>query len=178
MQSELNLGVKASRPDFNNRKIWDPKHPKIEKLIKEYITWSNEGEDLTTDDYDLYVEDIINCFDEVETDGYYLATFLKDKSYINPDTNLVNMLDEIYSIKRAITNEITKKWVIDNDMKLPDDIIGKKCNYKSGYKKYEGYYITTVNHSTYTVTIDKSKHKQGGIVCNFEDITIINDECI
>lgn len=175
MQSELNLGVKASRPDFNNRKIWDPKHPKIEKLIKEYIIWSNEGEDLPTDDYDLYVEDIINCFDEVETDGYYLATFLKDKSYINPDTNLVNMLDDVYSIKRAITNEITKKWVIDNDMKLPDDIIGKKCNYKSGYKKYEGYYITTVNPFTYTVTIDKSKHRQGGIVCNFEDITIINE---
>jgi len=178
MQTELKLGVKDTRPNFLSKSIWDPKHPKIEKLIKEYIIWYNEGQDLPTDEYDLYVEDIISCFNEMQTDGYYLATYLKDKSYIDPDTDLVNMLDGVSCIKRYITDEITEKWVIDNNMKLPDNIISKKCNYKNGYKKYEGYYITTVNPATYTVTIDKSKHRQGGIVCLFECITIIEDECV
>lgn len=164
-------GIKVARPTFDKNFKWDAKMPHIKRLVDEYIKWGGGGEVVTN--RHEYEEDIISCFNEFHLDGYHLAKHLEEKSYVHADSQLVELLDDIAQIKRNIKTEIVKKWVIDNDMKLPHKIMGSKCKYKLGFASGMEGYITTLNPETYEVCIDKDKTRKGGYIVGFEDVTMI-----
>jgi hypothetical protein len=168
-------GIKAARPNFDKNFKWDAKMPRIKRLVDEYIKWSDESaqERQQTNRHE-YEWDIISCFNEFHLDGYHLAKHLEEKAYVEADSMLVELLDDIDQIKRNIKTEIVKKWVIDNDMKLPDNIIGSKCKYKLGFATGMEGYITTLNPETYEVCIDKDKTRKGGYVVPFENVNLID----
>jgi hypothetical protein len=167
-------GIKAARPTFEKNFKWDAKMPRVKRLVDEYIKWC-DGEVFTNQpNRHEYEEDIISCFNEMNLDSYHLAKHLEEKSYVDADSMLVELLGDIDQIKRNIKTEIVKKWVIDNDMKLPNNIIGSKCKYKLGFATGMEGYITTLNPDTYEVCIDKDKTRKGGYVVPFENVTMID----
>jgi hypothetical protein len=168
-------GIKAARPTFDKNFKWDAKMPRVKKLVDEYIKWCDSGEVVTNQpNRHEYEDDIISCFNEFHLDGYHLAKHLEEKSNVDADSQLVELLDDIAQIKRIIKTEIVKKWVIDNVMKLPDNIIGSKCKYKLGFASGMEGYITTLNPETYEVCIDKDKTRKGGYIVGFEDVNMID----
>lgn len=168
-------GIKAARPTFDKNFKWDAKMPRIKRLVDEYIHWCDGGEVVTNQpNRHEYEEDIISCFNEQNLDGYHLAKHLEEKVCVDADSMLVELLDDIDQIKRNIKTEVVKKWVIDNDMKLPDNIIGRKCKYKLGFASGMEGYITTLNPQTYEVCIDKDKTRKGGYVVPFENVNMID----
>lgn len=167
-------GIKAARPILDTNFKWDAKMPRIKRLVDEYIKWCDGGKVVTNQpNRHEYEEDIISCFKKMNLDGYHLAKHLEEKSYVDADSMLVELLGDIDQIKRNIKTEIVKKWVIDNDMKLPDNIIGSKCKYKIGFASGMEGYITTLRPDTYEVCIDKDKTCKGGYVVGFENVILI-----
>jgi hypothetical protein len=168
-------GIKAARPTFDKNFKWDAKMPRVKRLVDEYIKWCDGGEvDKNQPNRPEYEWDIISCFNEMNLDGYHLAKHLEEKVFVDADAELVELLGGIDQIKRNIKTEIVKKWVIDNDMKLPDNIIGSKCKYKLGFASGMEGYITTLNPETYEVCIDKDKTRKGGYVVPFENVNMID----
>jgi len=168
-------GIKAARPTFDKNFKWNAKMPRVKRLVDEYIKWCDGGEVVTNQtNRHEYEEDIISCFNEFHLDGYYLAKHLEEKSYVDADSQLVELLDDIAQIKRNIKTEIIKKWAIDNDMKLPDNIMESKCKYKLGFVTGMEGFITAVRPETYEVCIDKDKTRKGGYIVGFEDVTMID----
>ena len=168
-------GIKAARPTFDKNFKWNAKMPRVKRLVDEYIKWCDGGEVVTnqTNQHE-YEEDIISCFNEFHLDGYHLAKHLEEKSYVDADSQLVELLDDIAQIKRNIKTEIIKKWAIDNDMKLPENIMGSKCKYKLGFVPCMEGFITAARPETYEVCIDKDPSRKGGYIVGFEDVTMID----
>jgi hypothetical protein len=110
---------------------------------------------------------------ESDNDGYALATFLKEKVYIEPDSELVDILDEVSNVMYSLSKEIIGQWTKENFLEIPSDVIGKKVNAKQGYKKYENHYITGIKPETYEVTVAEIFNKKGGWVVRYEDITLL-----
>ena len=77
------------------------------------------------------------------------------------------------TVAHSLTNEIIGQWTKENFLEIPSDIIGKKVNAKQNLKKYENYYINSINPEMYQVTISEKFDKKGGWVINFENITLI-----
>ena len=167
-------GIKAARPTFDKNFKWNAKMPRVKRLVDEYIKWCDGGEVVTSHARHEYEEDIISCFNEFHLDGYHLAKHLEEKSYVDADSQLVELLDDIAQIKRNIKTEIIKKWAIDNDMKLPDNIMESKCKYKLGFVTGMEGFITAVRPETYEVCIDKDLSRKGGYIVGFEDVTMID----
>jgi len=168
-------GIKAARPTFDKNFKWNAKMPRVKRLVDEYIKWCDGGEVVTNQtNRHEYEEDIISCFNEFHLDGYYLAKHLEEKSYVDADSQLVELLDDIAQIKRNIKTEIIKKWAIDNDMKLPENIMGSKCKYKLGFVPCMEGFITAARPETYEVCIDKDPSRKGGYIVGFEDVTMID----
>jgi hypothetical protein len=70
---------------------------------------------------ETYENDIIDCIFEFDLDRYKLAEFLKYKVYIEPDSNLVDILDGVSTIKDSISTEILSQWVKENFLEIPND---------------------------------------------------------
>ncbi len=110
---------------------------------------------------------------ESDTDGFTLAQYLSEYKYIEPDSELVYILDGVSTIKDSLTKEIIGQWTKENFLEIPSDVIGKKVNAKQGYKKYENHYITGIKPETYEVTVNDDINKKGGWVIRYEDITLL-----
>ena len=171
-QIYMKLQDKVNRPKFDVNKI-DVNHPHFKRLVDEYVRWSDDTHYKLCSRED-YENDIRSCIDEYDLDGYHLAEHLKDKVYLEPDANLVDILDDAFYVKNEMMKEITKQWVKENFLVIPDDVVGKKVNCKIGYRKYENHYITTIKPETYEVTIAEDNTRKGGYVVGFEDITFID----
>ena len=85
---------------------------------------------------------------EYDDDGYHLAEFLKEEVYIEPDSELVDILDNVSFAKDSLTKEIIRQWTKENFLEIPNDVVGKKINAKQNLKKYENYYINSINPVT------------------------------
>jgi hypothetical protein len=110
---------------------------------------------------------------ETDTDGYALATFLKERAYIEPDSELVEILDCVSNVKYSLTKQIIGQWTKENFLEIPSDVIGKKVNAKQGYNKYENHYITTIRPDTYEITVSDKIDKNGGYIVGFENVTFL-----
>ena len=169
-QTYMKLQDKVNRPKFSRENI-NRENKHFKRVVDQYQQWCTDGGGYET--RETYEQDIIDCLFESDTDGYALATFLKEKVYIEPDSELVDILDGVSTIKDSLSKEIIGQWTKENFLEIPSDVIGKKVNAKQGYKKYENHYITGIKPETYEVTVAEDFNKKGGWVVRYEDITLL-----
>jgi len=172
-QIYMKLQDKVIRPVLTKENI-NRENKQFKRLVDEYMRWCVDGggyEDLR----ETYEKDIIGCLFEFDLDGYQLAEHLKDTVYIEPNRELVEILDDAFYVKDSLTKELIYQWVKENFLEIPIDVIGKKVSAKQGYKKYENHYISTIKPETYEVTIteDVDKYPAGGWVIGYENVTIL-----
>ena len=170
-QIYMELKDKVIRPRLTKENI-NRENKQFKRLVDEYVRWCKDdgsGEDSR----ETYENDIIGCLFEFDLDGYQLAEHLKDTVYLEPNSDLVEILDYAFYVKDSLTREILKQWTKENFLEIPTDVIGKKVNAKQGLRKYENHYITTIKPATYEVTIAEDSDKRGGYVIGFENITIL-----
>jgi hypothetical protein len=98
---------------------------------------------------------------------------LHDYKYVEPNTELVDILDDALFVKSSLEREMFEQWVKENFLTIPDDVIGKKVNAKQNLRKYENHYITGIRPETYQVTVSEDATKQGGWIVGFENVTIL-----
>jgi len=174
-QTYMNLKdvVKLKRPELDVKKI-NRENKHFKHLVDSYMNWNQPRGPY---DYDeprsTYEDDIIECIGYYNWDGFALAQHLSEYKYIEPDSDLVHILEDVISVKSSLEIEIEIQWVKENFLTISDDVIGKKVNVKQGYKKYENHYITTIRPDTYEVTISDDINKKGGWVIKYEDVTLL-----
>ncbi len=169
-QTYMKLQDAVKRPVLTKEKI-NRENKHFKRVVDRYERWCKE--DGCHELRETYESDIIDCIFEHDMDGYHLAEFLKEKVYLEPNSELVDILDDVSTIKDSISREILGQWVKENFLEIPNDVIGKKVNAKQNFSKYENHYITTIKPETYEVTISDDPNKQGGWVIRYENITII-----
>jgi hypothetical protein len=157
------------RPEITSKQI-DPNHPAIERLVMEYARWADDA-DFAQVDKEEYISDILSCFDEWELDGFKLAKHLEDKSGIDGDEGLVEILSSVVSVKYTLQTAAYSKWIAENNLVIDPTLKGRKITYAQNYRKGEGY-ITGIYADKYQVTIGKSPTENGGFVINFENIQL------
>jgi hypothetical protein len=166
-QTYMKLQDKVNRPTLSKEKV-NRDNKQFKHIVDQYQRWCQNGENRET-----LEEDIIDCLFEYDHDGYHLAEFLKEKVYLEPDSELVDILDQMYFVKDSLTKEILDQWIKENFLEIPSDVVGKKVNAKQNLKKYENYYINSINPEMYQVTINEKFDKKGGWVINFENVTFV-----
>ena len=169
-QTYMKLQDKVNRPKFSRENI-NRENKHFKRVVDQYEQWCTSGGGYET--RETYEEDIIDCLFESDNDGYALATFLKEKVYIEPDSELVDILDDVSNVMYSLSKEIIGQWTKENFLEIPSDVIGKKVNVKQGYKKYENHYITTIRSDTYEVTVSDDINKKGGWIIRYEDVTFL-----
>ena len=170
-QTYMKLQDKVNRPKLSNEMVINRENKDFKRVVNKYQKWcTGAGSD---EPYETYEKDIISCLFEYDLDGYALATHLKDTVYLEPDSELVDILDGVSIIKDSLTKEIIGKWTKENFLEIPRDVIGKKVNAKQGYNKYENHYITTIRPDTYEVTISEERALEGGRIIKYEDVTFL-----
>lgn len=171
-QIYMKLNDKVNRPTLIKEKInRDNKH--FKRVVDQYERWCKDGGGFT-ETHETYEDDIIMCLFEFESDGYHLAEFLKEEVYIEPDSELVDILDGVSFAKDSLTKEIIGQWTKENFLEISSDVVGKKVNAKQGYRKYENHYITGIKSETYQVTISDDINKKGGWIVDYESVTFVD----
>ena len=169
-QIYMKLQDKVTRPKLTKEKV-NRDNKAFKRLVDQYERWCKEGGGYET--RETYEDDIIKCFFESDYDGYQLAEFLKEEVYIEPDSDLVDILDGVGGVVYSLTKEIVSQWTKENFLEIPSDVVGKKVNAQQGYRKYENHYITCINPETYEVTIADDINKTGGWKIRYENITFL-----
>ena len=170
-QTYMKLQDKVTRPKLTKEKV-NRDNKAFKRVVDQYERWCKEGGG--NELHETYENDIIDCIFEYDTDGYHLAEFLKENVYIEPNSELVDILDGVQSVKYSLTTEIIGQWTKENFLEIPSDVIGKKVNAKQGYSKYENHYITGIKPETYEVTVSDDINKKGGWVIRYEDIIFLD----
>jgi hypothetical protein len=169
-QTYMKLQDKVKRPKLSRENI-NRENKQFKRVVDQYEQWCTSGGGYET--RETYEEDIIDCLFESDTDGFALAQYLSECKYIEPDSELVHILEDVSNVKYSLTKEIIGQWTKENFLEIPSDVIGKKVNAKQGYKKYENHYITTIRSDTYEVTISDKIDKNSGWVIRYEDVTLL-----
>lgn len=172
-QTYMKLQDKVNRPKLTKEKI-NRENKRFKHLVDSYMNWNqNRGPYDYDEPRSTYEDDIIECIGYYNWDGFALAQHLSEYKYIEPDSDLVHILDDVISVKSSLEIEIIIQWVKENFLEIPSDVIGKKVNAKQSYKKYENHYITGIKPETYEVTISDDINKKGGWVIRYEDVTFL-----
>ena len=169
-QTYMKLQDKVKRPKFSRENI-NRENKHFKRVVDQYEQWCQGGGGYET--RETYEKDIIGCLFECDLDGYQLAEHLKDTVYLEPNIELVEILDYASYVKDSLTKELVYQWIKENFLEIPSDVIGKKVNAKHRYNKYENHYITGIKPETYEVTISDDINKKGGWVIRYEDITFL-----
>jgi hypothetical protein len=169
-QTYMNLKDAVKRPVFDAKTI-NRENPRFKSLVDSYQKWNQD--DYFTEHRSTYENDIIECLERYDLDGFALAQYLSECKYIEPDSELVHILEDVSFVKSSLEIEIQIQWVKENFLTIPDDVIGKKVNAKQGYKKYENHYITGIKPETYQVTVSDKIDKNSGWVIRYEDVTLL-----
>jgi len=170
-QTYMKLQDKVNRPKFSRENI-NRENKHFKRVVDQYQKWctSDGGYEETRETYE---NDIIECLEEYDLDGFALAQHLSEYKYIEPDSELVHILEDVTFVKISLETEMLSQWAKENFLEIPSNVIGKKVNAKQGYKKYENHYITTIRPDTYEVTISDNINKKGGYIVGFENVTFL-----
>ena len=169
-QTYMKLEDKVNRPKLSRENI-NRENKQFKRVVDQYEQWCTSGGGYET--RETYEEDIIDCLFEIDNDGFALAQYLSECKYIEPDSELVYILDDVSNVMYSLSKEIIGQWTKENFLEIPSGVIGKKVNAKQGYKKYENHYITGIKPETYEVTVAEDFNKKGGWVVRYEDITLL-----
>ncbi len=170
-QTYMKLKDAVKRPKLSKENI-NRENKHFKRVVDQYQKWctSDGGYEETRETYE---NDIIECLERYDLDGFALAQHLSEYKYIEPDSELVHILEDVTFVKRSLETEMLSQWAKENFLEIPSDVIGKKVNAKQGYKKYENHYITTIRPDTYEVTISDNINKKGGWIIRYEDVTLL-----
>jgi len=170
-QTYINLKDAVKRPKFSRENI-NRENKHFKRVVDQYQKWciSDGGYEETRETYE---NDIIDCLEEYDLDGFALAQYLSECKYIEPDSELVHILEDVTFVKRSLETEMLSQWVMENFLTIPDDVVGKKVNVKQGIRKYENHYITGIKPETYQVTVSDKIDKNGGYIVGFENVTFL-----
>jgi hypothetical protein len=143
------------------------------RIVDEYIIW-NADEDCSANSRSSYAQDIAYCLVDLRTDGFYLAKRLEDRVGLEADAALVAILDKIEPVKRRVVKKMISKWVVENQLKLPEDILGKRVNWKQDFTSGSGFVIHCYPES-YRVLVGEKSPTRYGKAIDFENITIAHE---
>jgi len=169
-QTYMKLKDAVKRPVFDAKTI-NRENPRFKSLVDSYQKWNQD--DYFTEHRSTYENDIIECLEEYDLDGFALAQHLSEYKYIEPDSELVHILEDVTFVKSSLETEMLSQWVKENFLTIPDDVICKKVNAKQGIRKYENHYITGIKPETYQVTVSDKIDKNGGYIVGFENVTFL-----
>jgi len=169
-QTYMKLKDAVKRPVFDAKTI-NRENPRFKRLVDSYQKWNQD--DYFTEHRSTYENDIIECLKEYDLDGFALAQHLSEYKYIEPDSELVHILEDVTFVKSSLETEMLSQWVKENFLTIPDDVVGKKVNVKQGIRKYENHYITGIKPETYQVTVSDKIDKNGGYIVGFENVTFL-----
>jgi len=169
-QTYINLKDAVKRPIFDVKNI-NRENPRFKQMVDSYQKWNQD--DYFTEHRSTYENDIIECLEEYDLDGFALAQHLSEYKYIEPDSELVHILEDVTFVKSSLETEMLSQWVKENFLTIPDDVIGKKVNAKQGIHKYENHYITGIKPETYQVTVSDKIDKNSGWVIRYENVTLL-----
>jgi len=169
-QTYMNIKDAVKRPVFDAETI-NRENPRFKRLVDSYQKWNQD--DYFTEHRSTYENDIIECLKEYDLDGFALAQHLSEYKYIEPDSELVHILEDVTFVKSSLETEMLSQWVKENFLTIPDDVVGKKVNVKQGIRKYENHYITGIKPETYQVTVSDKIDKNGGYIVGFENVTFL-----
>ena len=169
-QTYMKLQDKITRPKLSKENI-NRENKHFKRVVDQYEQWCTGCGSYET--HETYEQDIIDCLEESDLDGFALAQYLSECKYIEPDSELVYILDDVSNVMYSLSKEIIGQWTKENFLEIPSGVIGKKVNAKQGYKKYENHYITGIKPETYEVTVAEDFNKKGGWVVRYEDITLL-----
>lgn len=159
------------RPTLNHINI-DKTAKCFVNLVKEYRNWFKKGDDLEIEQSDLERE-MIECITSYNvSNGFALAKFIEDETGVEGDSELVNILDGVFFVKRELEKDLICKWVKDNNLSISEDVIGRKVFAKQSFRSYPGHYITGIYNDKYQVTIQKDKDSKGGFVIDYENVKL------
>ena len=169
-QTYMKLKDAVKRPVFDAKTI-NRENPRFKSLVDSYQKWNQD--DYFTEHRSTYENDIIDCLEEYDLDGFALAQYLSEYKYIEPDSELVHILEDVTFVKSSLETEMLSQWVKENFLTIPDDVVGKNVNVKQGIRKYENHYITGIKPETYQVTVSDKVDKNGGYIVGFENVTFL-----
>ena len=170
-QTYMKLQDKVNRPKFSRENI-NRENKHFKRVVDQYQKWctSDGGYEETRETYE---NDIIECLERYDLDGFALAQYLSEYKYIEPDSELVHILEDVSFVKSSLETEMLNQWVKENFLTIPDDVVGKNVNVKQGIRKYENHYITGIKPETYQVTVSDKIDKNGGYIVGFENVTFL-----
>ena len=169
-QTYMKLKDAVKRPVFDVKKI-NRENPRFKHLVDSYQRWNSDND--IDEPRSTYENDIIECLEEYDLDGFALAQHLSEYKYIEPDSELVHILEDVTFVKSSLETEMLSQWVKENFLTIPDDVVGKNVNVKQGIRKYENHYITGIKPETYQVTVSDKIDKNGGYIVGFENVTFL-----
>jgi len=169
-QTYMKLKDAVKRPVFDAKTI-NRENPRFKSLVDSYQKWNQD--DYFTEHRSTYENDIIECLERHNLDGFALAQHLSEYKYIEPDSELVHILEDVTFVKSSLETEMLSQWVKKNFLTIPDDVVGKNVNVKQGIRKYENHYITGIKPETYQVTVSDKIDKNGGYIVGFENVTFL-----
>lgn len=170
--------MKIQRNDILTNTKWDFSHPKLKSFVDKYTSWSksDSSKELNREEYE---SDILYCLNESKIDGYELARSLEQHSYVSPDASLVELLNDLFFVKKSIIDSNIANWVKSENLVLPDNLIGKSASAKQNYRSYNNYFITKIYPDSYSVSLSvdfsKSPNGYGGYIVYFENVTLLNE---
>ena len=170
-QTYMKLQDKVNRPKFSRENI-NRENKDFKRVVDQYQKWCSTVGGYK-DSRVTYENDIIECLEEYDLDGFALAQHLSEYKYIEPDSELVYILEDVTFVKSSLETEMLSQWVKENFLTIPDDVVGKNVNVKQGIRKYENHYITGIKPETYQVTVSDKIDKNGGYIVGFENVTFL-----
>ena len=170
-QTYMKIKDAVKRPKLSKENI-NRENKHFKRVVDQYQKWctSDGGYEETRETYE---NDIIECLERYDLDGFALAQYLSEYKYIEPDSELVHILEDVTFVKSSLETEMLNQWVKENFLTIPDDVVGKNVNVKQGIRKYENHYITGIKPETYQVTVSDKIDKNGGYIVGFENVTFL-----
>jgi len=130
-----------------------------EKLLPDVMEWRGKG--------DYYQDKILNSIKKAiryETDGYAIAKSIDDNGVLEPDSELVEILDQASSYLHTAFSELCTEWVNQNNLTGP--AIGAKVTCTKYSKEGQGEIIRNDKDGRSLVYFEALGHVKEGQGCH------------
>lgn len=147
------------------------------KMANDIVEWENDDSE-SIEDTSNHLKKIFSPKDLQFANGYEIARELESSWGLDPDTELVNTLDQFSHYIYTVISEAEKKWVIDCNIK-PSLPKGKEVVVEYKGKKYTGTILSIYSDKAeYVINVPELGHVgEGeigtqGLVYHFENLEL------
>lgn len=158
------------RPKFSEDQI-DYTAPDVQRLISSYCDWLDDCNEGSSDEE--CISDIKKVFERISRygiytdDGFSLVKYMEDHLYLIGDSNLVEIINDAPDIAQSHHRAAIRDWIDENNLIIPENIIGSKCITDGRYK---GMYVVGIRGDEYKVVLNENQNKTGGYIVEFESL--------